>query len=395
MQWSLRAAEPRVCARPVGGAAAGARVRAQPEPGARQHPEREAGAPQYDQLVVRPAARLPHLRVAAAHLVHRVARAARAPLLAHLPAQPARARALPPPALRPVRAFVLPAPLPLLSYTYSYSTCIAFSSQPAPIHTQLDAAVHRAAAAAAGAAHQSAARTCRRSLALRALGALEQLRRAARGRAARLRHAGAREREREQLGGRLGRRAGRRAAARAARRRRSRQGQCGARQPVERRASAARHSSISSTSLRAQHQSRASLSSNSSLVSPQQRVSLPAASAAPANAPASSSANPRLPIATTSVGSLRQTPPRAPPALASAYSLSPLVATASVSRVARGLRPASVSDPPDPAALLASRSSQPPSVCSPVSLRHQAHALSRQSPAAAPHSSTTASLTKR
>lgn len=97
------AAEPRVCARPVGESAAGARVCAQPEPGARQHPEREAGAAQYDQLVVRPAARLPDLRVAAAHQLLRVARAARAPLLARVPAQPARAHALPPPALRPVR----------------------------------------------------------------------------------------------------------------------------------------------------------------------------------------------------------------------------------------------------------------------------------------------------
>lgn len=150
---------------------------------------------------------------------------------------------------------------------------------------------------------------------------------------------------------------------------------------------------LSSTSLEARraHQQHSRVSSNSSLVSAQQqlRVSLPVGSP-PA---AQSATNPRLLMLNASIGSLRQTPPRAPPALAPAQSLSPLATSSSASRVARGgLRPASVSDPPDPALLLASRSQLPPAH-SP--LRPQANPISRQSSATAAQTSTSASLAKR
>lgn len=52
-----------VRARAVGGPAAGAGLSTQPEPRARQHPELQAGAEEHGELVVRPAAGLPHVRV--------------------------------------------------------------------------------------------------------------------------------------------------------------------------------------------------------------------------------------------------------------------------------------------------------------------------------------------
>ncbi|CAG10054.1 unnamed protein product [Tetraodon nigroviridis] len=58
-----------VCARAVGGPAAGAGVLAQPEPGTRQHPELQAGAEEHGELVLRPAAGLPHVRVPSDHVL--------------------------------------------------------------------------------------------------------------------------------------------------------------------------------------------------------------------------------------------------------------------------------------------------------------------------------------
>ena len=54
----------------MGRPAAGAGVLTQPQPRARQHPELQAGPPKHDQLVVRPAAGLPHVRVPPHHLLH-------------------------------------------------------------------------------------------------------------------------------------------------------------------------------------------------------------------------------------------------------------------------------------------------------------------------------------
>lgn len=65
------AGEQGVCAWPMGRAAAGAGLPAQPKPGAREHPERQAGPAQHDQLILRPAHRLPHLRVPPHHLLRR------------------------------------------------------------------------------------------------------------------------------------------------------------------------------------------------------------------------------------------------------------------------------------------------------------------------------------
>lgn len=63
------AGEQGVCPRTVGGATAGAGVPEKPKPRARQHPERQAGSEEHDQLVLRPAHRVPHLRLAADHLL--------------------------------------------------------------------------------------------------------------------------------------------------------------------------------------------------------------------------------------------------------------------------------------------------------------------------------------
>ena len=61
----------------VGRPAAGARLLAQSKSRTRKHSEREAGAAQHDQLIVRSADRLPHLRVATHHVLLEHARAAR------------------------------------------------------------------------------------------------------------------------------------------------------------------------------------------------------------------------------------------------------------------------------------------------------------------------------
>ena len=66
-----------MCPRPLGRAAAGVGLLEKQEPGARQHPERQAGSTQHDQLLLWPAHRLPHLRVPTDHLLLQLAPPAR------------------------------------------------------------------------------------------------------------------------------------------------------------------------------------------------------------------------------------------------------------------------------------------------------------------------------
>lgn len=61
--WYVTPDQQGVRARPVGGPAAGAGVFTEPQPGTRQHPELQAGAEEHGELVLRPAAGLPHVRV--------------------------------------------------------------------------------------------------------------------------------------------------------------------------------------------------------------------------------------------------------------------------------------------------------------------------------------------
>lgn len=63
--WPSPADQQGVRAGAVGGATAGARLPAEPKPRAREHPELQAGAEEHGQLVLRPAAGLPHVRAAA------------------------------------------------------------------------------------------------------------------------------------------------------------------------------------------------------------------------------------------------------------------------------------------------------------------------------------------